>query len=87
MNLHLNLPSRDGLCARLQQLVKREKSEAHIWEYEASKKETTIDSVAINGIPNGPLTFSIEKMWKEFSRLVILCSRIHSDLPGIVAFS
>ncbi len=50
-----------------------------MWEYEISKKtekkENTIDE---------PAVFCIRKMWKEFSCLILSCTTVKKDIPGII---
>ncbi|XP_065215609.1 uncharacterized protein LOC135842154 [Planococcus citri] len=61
------------LTDRLDKLLNRENSDYRMWEYEMSK--TNIESNSIRK----PAVFCIERMWKEYSHLILLCSYFHED--------
>lgn len=63
--------------ARLERLICREKSDLRMWEYEMSKRTENQSGHCLE-----PAVFRVQKMWKEFSRLILQCTLATQDLPG-----
>lgn len=66
------------LVARLNKSLNRENSEARMWEYELSKRN---NSSILEDYGEKPAVYCVEKMWKEFSHLILLCSFVNQDKP------
>lgn len=70
---------RDTLVARLNKALNRENSEARMWEYELSKRNNLS---ILEDYDKKPAVYCVQKMWKEFSHLILLCSFVNQDKPG-----
>lgn len=68
---------RVDLVGRLERLICREKSDMRMWEYEMSKRTENKSGHRLE-----PAVFRVQKMWKEFSRLILQCTLVKQDPPG-----